>query len=182
MVCLKTFISFLVYFRSQPASCLFSKVWSFISSMLLLKRTPHRSLTQVTQIGSGGFFSRDPTLRLLLMSSSAFQTSKPISLLSATPNLPSVNLSRIECKWNVVKLSSLTHHSVLEIRGGVASQNQVRKTETHLGKNTFLVVLVKFKVICDGKRDTVHVWTPFLPFQMYRIMDCPASPASHTLF
>ena len=72
-------------------------------SMLLLKRTPQLSLTQVTQIGSVGFFSRDPTLSVLLMFSSADQTSSPTSLLSGTPNLPSVNWAA-EMIWMILFL------------------------------------------------------------------------------
>ena len=68
-----------------------SKLWNFMMSMLLLKRTPQLSLTQVTQIGRGGFFSRDPTLSVLLIFSSAHQARSPTSFLSGTPNFPSVN-------------------------------------------------------------------------------------------
>ena len=70
--------------------CLFSALWDFRRSILGLKRTPHWSLTQLTQIGRDGVLSREPTFRFLLTFPFSYQARNPISFLSEIPNFPSI--------------------------------------------------------------------------------------------
>lgn len=166
-------------------------------SMLLLKRTPQLSLTQVTQIGSVGFFSRDPTLSVLLMFSSADQTSSPTSLLSGTPNLPSVNWTA-EMIW-MIFFPNFEKHSLISIWGFHSHFRCVSMAwRTQLGADwrdrnwsgTFRHISVKHSQTTHKKQFDVFVvilhfylWLNdiLIPFQRCRIMHCIA-PASRIWF